>query len=401
MDTKRICLWSGPRNVSTALMYSFAQRPGTRVIDEPLYAHYLRVSGVDHPGRERIIASQDNDGERVIADVILGDTADGTIFVKNMAHHLVDVSWDFLERTANVILTRAPAQVLPSLARKLPDPRIDDTGFPVQVRLVEHLASIGQNVVVIDARELLADPESVLRQVCERISIPFVKAMLHWPSGPRPEDGVWSDIWYHDVHTTTGFAPYRPKTTPLPPKLGPLLVECEPYYARLSELAIRATPSAHTSVRPVTIEKAQRSDVARVNELLSAASLPVDGIEDVFDTLLVAKRGNVLVGAAAIEIHGSQALLRSVVVASSEQSDGVGARLVRDAVESAASLGISEVVLLTTDASDYFKRFGFEAVSRESISGPVIESREFTTLCPSTATAMRLLLSGSHGLADR
>lgn len=240
MPTTRICLWSGPRNVSTALMYSFAQRSDTQVVDEPLYAHYLRVSGAEHPGRDRIIASLDSDGERVVSEVILGAYPRRVVFFKNMAHHLVDIDWGFLEETVNVILTRTPAEVLPSLARKLPDPGIEETGYPVQVRLLDHLDAAGRGPVVVDALELLKGPESVLGQLCQKIGIRFEREMLHWPVGPRPEDGVWADVWYHDVHMTTGFAPYRPKRTPFPGELVPLLRECEPLYARLAERAIRA-----------------------------------------------------------------------------------------------------------------------------------------------------------------
>jgi hypothetical protein len=240
MDNKRICLWSGPRNVSTALMYSFAQRSDTQIVDEPLYAHYLRVSGADHPGRDRILSSQDSDGRSVMKWMVEGGFGRRVIFFKNMAHHLVDLELDLLRDTLNVILTRTPAEVLPSLARKLPDPGIEETGYPVQVRLLEFLQTIGRPPVVLDARELLKDPESVLTQACARLGIRFEREMLHWTPGPRPEDGVWADIWYHDVHTTTGFAPYRPKTTPFPRELEPLLRDCEPLYERLSERAIAA-----------------------------------------------------------------------------------------------------------------------------------------------------------------
>ncbi len=240
MDTKRICLWSGPRNVSTALMYSFAQRADTRVVDEPLYAHYLRVSGADHPGRDRILGSQENDGRKVVADVILGPCDRQVLFLKNMAHHLVDLPLDFLGQTTNVLLTRTPLEVLPSLARKLPDPSMSETGYPAQIMLLDHLESLGAGATVVDSKQLMIDPESVLRQLCERLEIKFDREMLHWATGPRPEDGVWADIWYHDVHLTTGFAPYRPKQMPVPDELRPMLRQCEPLYRRITSDAIQA-----------------------------------------------------------------------------------------------------------------------------------------------------------------
>ncbi len=238
--TKRICLWSGPRNVSTALMYSFGQRSDTKIVDEPLYAHYLRVSGAEHPGRDRVLAAQENDGEKVIRDVILGPSNRLVLFIKNMAHHFVDLSWDFLGEIQNVILTRHPTLVLPSLDRKFPNPSLADTAYVVQVEIVEHLESLGASVPVVDAQELLSNPAVVLSKLCEALDIGFEQAMLHWPSGPRPEDGVWADIWYADVHKTTGFAPYRQRVTPFPDRLKPLLHECVPYYERLHERSIKA-----------------------------------------------------------------------------------------------------------------------------------------------------------------
>ncbi len=234
----RICLWSGPRNVSTALMYSFAQRGDTRVIDEPLYAHYLRVSGAAHPGRENVLVQQDSDGEQVIEDVILGPCSKPVLFVKNMAHHLVDVDWTFLSKTTNVILTRDPVDVLPSLARKLGAVSLPDTGYEIQVQLARHLEAVGRQAVVLDARQLQSDPPGVLAQLCDSIGIAYHDSMLHWPAGPRPEDGVWADIWYHDVHMTTGFAPYRPKRTPFAAELLPLLNACRPLYAELLARAL-------------------------------------------------------------------------------------------------------------------------------------------------------------------
>jgi hypothetical protein len=236
----RINLWSGPRNVSTALMYSFAQRRDTRVVDEPLYAHYLRVSGADHPGRDTVLASQENDGEKVVRDVVLGPCAEPVLFLKQMAHHLVDLDRSFLARTRNVILTRDPREMLPSLSENLPEPRLQDTGYAMQSELVRELADLGQAPPVLDARELLLDPAAVLAELCRRLGLSFEPAMLRWEAGPRPEDGVWAEHWYASVHRSTGFQPYRGKSGPFPERLVPLLEECRPHYERLLELAIRA-----------------------------------------------------------------------------------------------------------------------------------------------------------------
>lgn len=236
----RICLWAGPRNVSTALMYAFARRSDAFVIDEPLYAHYLRVSGADHPGREDVLRAQDSDGAVVVRDLILADHDRPVVFMKQMAHHLIDLDLDFLRSTTNVLLIRDPAEALPSLARQIPRPELADTGMAMQERLLRDLADEGKTVPVLDAREVLLDPAGVLQTLCERIRIPFERSMLSWPAGARPEDGVWAPHWYGNVHRSTGFAPYRRKTEPFPEELRLVLDECRPIYDRLYAEAIRA-----------------------------------------------------------------------------------------------------------------------------------------------------------------
>jgi hypothetical protein len=238
--THRICVWSGPRNVSTALMYSFARRPDTRVVDEPLYAHYLRRSGAPHPGREEVLAAQDGDGSRVVEEVVLGPSDRPVLFMKQMAHHLVDLDLSFLTRTRNVLLVRDPVEMLPSLAVNVPEPTLGDTGFEVQTRLFDRLRSLGQEPPVLDARELLLDPEGVLTELCRALGLEFEERMLVWAPGSRPEDGVWAPHWYASVHRSSGFVPYRPKTAPFPRGLEPLLAACRPHYDRLRAAAIEA-----------------------------------------------------------------------------------------------------------------------------------------------------------------
>ncbi len=246
MPTLRINLWSGPRNVSTAIMYSFAQRTDTRVVDEPLYGHYLATSGAVHPGRDEVLAAMDTDGERVVREVILGETDRPVVLVKQMAHHLLGLDWGFLAQTANVLLVRDPADVVRSLRHQIPEPRLQDTGMEVQSRLSRHLQELGQDVPVLDARELLRDPGYVLEQLCRRLGLEFDPAMLAWPAGARPEDGVWAPHWYHNIHRSTGFQPYREKSEPVPAELEPLVDECRPLYDELLKGAIRppaTTPS--------------------------------------------------------------------------------------------------------------------------------------------------------------
>ncbi len=244
METLRINLWSGPRNVSTAVKYAFAQRADTLVVDEPLYGHYLRVSGAEHPGREEVLEAMETDGERVVREVVLGPCDKPVLFMKQMAHHLVELDFGFLERTTNVLLIRDPADMLRSLVHQLPNPRLEDTGMATQHELLERLRGLGQEPPVLEARELLLDPPGVLARLCERLGIEFDEGMLRWPEQPRPEDGVWAPHWYHNVHRSTGFAAYREKTDPVPEHLEGVLAECRPHYEALFRGALRARRAA-------------------------------------------------------------------------------------------------------------------------------------------------------------
>ncbi|MDX1572078.1 MAG: hypothetical protein R3200_16460 [Xanthomonadales bacterium] len=240
IDPRRcICLWSGPRNVSTALLYAFGERADFEAVDEPLYAHYLRVSGAEHPGHDVVLSAMDRDGPRVIEEVMLAPLEKPYRFIKSMAHHLVELDWAFLDRMTNVLLTRDPREVLPTLSVQIPEPRLRDAGYAVQVDLLRREQARGVDPLVLDARLLLEDPAGVLASLCERLGIPFLPEMLNWEAGPKPYDGVWAPYWYHNVHKSTGFMPYRPKTEPLDPDLQPLLERCRPLYEELLAHAIR------------------------------------------------------------------------------------------------------------------------------------------------------------------
>lgn len=237
--TMPICLWSGPRNVSTALMYSFAQRDDIRVVDEPLYGHYLRVSGADHPGRDDIIAAMNCDGASVMCELLERQKLEPSsrLLLKHMAHHLVGLDLGFLTETSNILLIRDPREMLPSLTIQLPQAQLSDTGLKRQWRLYCDLRAAGQTPAILDARELLLDPPGVLAQLCEHLGLDFDAGMLSWQAGPLDEDGIWAPYWYHAVHKSTGFAPYRAKDA-FPEELSGLLADCKPWYDRLLEHAI-------------------------------------------------------------------------------------------------------------------------------------------------------------------
>ena len=233
MTKKRISLWSGPRNISTALMYSFAQRQDTIVLDEPLYGHYLRISGAQHPGRDDVINSMELNGETVVSDLCQLDYEKPILFIKNMAHHLVSLDMSFLEGLHNLLLIRDPKEMIPSMIKQIPNPGLRDTGLKRQWELYNHLKGHGQNPIIIDSRELLLDPEGTLTKVCLALNIPYVEKMTNWKQGPRKEDGVWAKHWYHNVHKSTGFQSYKPKYEPIPEHLSELWKECNYYYQLL------------------------------------------------------------------------------------------------------------------------------------------------------------------------
>lgn len=239
-DVVRISMWSGPRNISTTMMYSFAQRADTVVVDEPLYAAYLHsLPDLDHPGRDEVLAAQDTDHRRVI-DAMLHDPAGPVRMYKNMGHHLHGVDdREFLLAMRNVVLTRAPAPVIRSLSRHLPRPTLRDVGYGYLVEIVEFLAAHGRDPVVVVADDVLADPEGMLRALCDRLGIGWDPAMLSWTPGPRPEDGVWARWWYENVHRSAGFGPPRPHDPTVAPEHEALLAEAEPLHHRLLEHRLR------------------------------------------------------------------------------------------------------------------------------------------------------------------
>ena len=237
----RIHLWSGPRNISTAMMYSFAQRSDTQVVDEPFYAHYLRVSGVLHPGREEVLAAQENDSSKVIAGILSDDYAMPNVFFKQMTHHLVEISEEDLHRllsgtgpgagrTKNVLLIRDPTDVLISYAKVIERPTLQDIGIRQSYDLFQLIQQRGCHCVVLDSADVLNDPKAALTKLCESLGLPFEESMLQWQAGPRPEDGIWAKHWYRNVHRSTGFARAETRQRKLRSDLAMIEAEARPYY---------------------------------------------------------------------------------------------------------------------------------------------------------------------------
>jgi hypothetical protein len=220
-------------------MYSFAQRSDTRVQDEPLYGHYLKSSGAQHPGREQVMAAMDMDGDRVMRR-LAGEPCDRPVlFAKQMAHHWVGLDGTLLGPFRHFFLIRDPRHTLPSLARVLDKVDLEATGLPAQTRLLDALQSLGLRPFCVDSRDLLESPADMLEAVCRHLGLRFDPGMTRWDPGPRPEDGVWAPWWYENVHQTTAFRPYRKPAGTLQGELRDLLRQCLPLYSRLREFAIR------------------------------------------------------------------------------------------------------------------------------------------------------------------
>lgn len=222
-------MWSGPRNISTAMMRAWGNRQDTFVCDEPLYAYYLQASGSDHPGRDEVIAAGQTDWRQVAHWLSDYDPPNKRIFFqKQMTHHLLpEVSRDWLLALTNVFLIRDPEEVIVSYVRKNGDPTAEDVGYPQQADLFEWVRERqGRIPAVLDARDVLANPRRTLGLLCETLEIPFDEAMLSWPPGLRATDGVWAKYWYAEVQHTTGFQTSARKRDPVPARLHGVLRQC-------------------------------------------------------------------------------------------------------------------------------------------------------------------------------
>ena len=232
--TLRLAVWSGPRNISTAMMRAWENRPDTVVDDEPFYAAYLARTGLDHPGREEVLAAQPTDPDQVVARLLAEDQAP-VHYSKQMTHHLADdMPLDWTRPLRNVLLIRDPAEVVASYVRSRETCEPADIGVLQQVRLLEVLdQSPDGRPPVIDAGDFLRDPETHLRWWCDWLGLEFTDRMLHWPAGPRESDGVWAPHWYDAVLRSTGFEPWRPREISLDEHDAAVAAACRPAYDAL------------------------------------------------------------------------------------------------------------------------------------------------------------------------
>ena len=223
----KIAMWSGPRNLSTAMMYSFGNRPDFAAMDEPFYAAYLNATGIEHPMGAKIMASQDTDPAKV-ADACAAEPKQHR-YMKHMPHHMLDgFPLDWAQDCVNIHLIRHPARVIASYAAKREDPTLEDIGYPQQTALYDKIGGL-----VIDSHDIREDPEAALRILCAAIGLPFSDAMLDWPAGPKPFDGVWASHWYGAVHRSMGFAGPEGELPKLDGDAAELCEKALPHYEAL------------------------------------------------------------------------------------------------------------------------------------------------------------------------
>lgn len=242
MQQRRIAMWSGPRNISTAMMRSWESRADTTVYDEPFYAHYLVHTGYDHPDADKVIETYETDW-REIVNKLTGEIPDGKsiYYQKHMTHHMLDhMDRDWMLELTNCFLIRDPRRMILSFDKVFPNPKADQMGLSQQVDIFNYVhKKTGKVPPVVASKDVLLDPHATLSKLCDVIGVPFDEAMLKWEAGRRETDGIWAEHWYKSVENSTEFAPYREDTTELPDRLKPIYDECLPMYEQMAQYCIR------------------------------------------------------------------------------------------------------------------------------------------------------------------
>lgn len=231
----KLAMWSGPRNLSTAMMYAFGNRVDCAVVDEPFYAAYLAMTGLDHPMRAEILASQNQDPDKVASGLVSANP-DGKphFYQKHMTQHMIDgVPREWMREVTNAFLLRHPARVIASYAAKRENPSLTDIGFPQQLELMQLVSSWGQTPVVIDSHDIRENPCEMLEKLCDAVGLEFDDAMLSWPKGGHKDDGAWASHWYGAVWNSTGFAGAEGPLPEVPDSLQPVLQAALPLYEEM------------------------------------------------------------------------------------------------------------------------------------------------------------------------
>ena len=239
----RIAMWSGPRNISTAMMRAWENRPDSGVVDEPFYACYLTATGIQHPMQKEVLASQSSDWDEVIERQLQAELPAGISiqYQKHMTQHMVtDIDPAWFASVKHAFLIRHPAQVVASYGVKRGSVTAEDIGFAQQQKLYDQARQLSdQELPIIDANDVLTDPAACLQKLCERLKVPFHHNMLSWPPGPRDSDGVWAAHWYNSVEQSTGFGAYHEKEVELNEQEQGVVAQCMPFYEQMYERRIR------------------------------------------------------------------------------------------------------------------------------------------------------------------
>lgn len=227
-----IYMWSGPRNLSTALMRSFENREDTKVWDEPFYAYYLKETKKNHPLANEIINKYETNLDKII-DLVTAEK-DFIYFQKHMSHHIIKkIPINWITKGINCFLIRHPKEVLLSYIQKNDLIDSNDLGYPAQLRLFNYIKTSNKKILVIDAKDLSEKPEIILKKICKKINIPFTEKMLNWPKGRRDSDGIWEKIWYKNVKSSTSFNKILNKEYEIPKKYNHIYNECLRIYDQL------------------------------------------------------------------------------------------------------------------------------------------------------------------------
>lgn len=234
-----INLLSGPRNISTTLMYSFAQRSDMGVMDEPFYAYHLKHHNIDHPGKEATLAAMPSEASAVFEEILDKAELDEHLFLKNMPHHMEGVDPTLMLDCKHLLLIRDPSRMVASFTKVVDNPTAKDFALEDQWRWYSMLLAQGEAPVVVNANTILENPKEALSVICKRLGIEFEEAMLSWPQGPKAEDGPWAAYWYENVHKSTGFGKPKVGSVEVSEPFQDLYHSILPFYERLNEVAIK------------------------------------------------------------------------------------------------------------------------------------------------------------------
>lgn len=242
MKPRIIAMWSGPRNISTAMMRSWGSRADTAVIDEPFYAHYLQQTQYDHPDADKVIATYETDWRKVVTQLIGEIPHNKSIYYqKHMTHHMLDhIDKSWMSEVTNCFLIRDPRRMILSFEKVIPNPKADQMGLSQQVDIFQYVREMtGEIPIVISAKDVLTNPRETLSKLCDALDVPYDDAMLSWEAGQHESEGIWGKHWYKSLEKSTGFMPHQEDDRPVPEHLQPLLDECQRMYDQMAPYCIR------------------------------------------------------------------------------------------------------------------------------------------------------------------